>query len=168
MQPWLKKRIENFPAVLKSQVDSYLDEGTFISFAGPEKAGQDSSERDGKGLEENVGESAKSLLMHDLLGGPDWTGTGILDPGNKEYLWVTLPEGMDAEVLLKASLLKGTAFWPGSIPFPEEGKDDQAVGRSPDSGMIRLYYAGQSEDRILAGLARISEAISEFTARFEN
>ncbi|WP_410769834.1 hypothetical protein [Fontibacillus sp. BL9] len=168
MQPWLKKRIENLPAALKCRVDSYLDEGTFISLTGPEKNGQDCLGREGTALEEEGGDFAQRSLMLDLLDGPEWTGTAILDPGNKGYLTVTLPEGLDAEVLLKASLLKGTAFWPGSIPFPEDSEADPAEGRSPDSAKIRLYYTGQSKERITAGLDRISEAISEFTARYEN
>ncbi|MGZ7441690.1 hypothetical protein [Paenibacillus sp. TH7-28] len=99
--------------------------------------------------------TARRKLALELLQAPAWRGACAADPGGGLYLWVSLPAGISSEALLRASLLEGTAFLPGTLCYASE----------PDDGFIRLTVAALEEARLREGLARIAAALAGFTAR---
>lgn len=99
--------------------------------------------------------TARRMLALELLRAPAWRGARAADPGGGLYLWVSLPAGISSEALLRASLLEGTAFLPGTLCCAAE----------PDDGCIRLTVAALEEARLREGLARIAAALAGFTAR---
>ncbi len=99
--------------------------------------------------------TARRTLALELLQAPAWRGARAADPGGGLYLWVSLPAGISSEALLRASLLEGTAFLPGTLCCAAE----------PDDGCIRLTVAALEEARLREGLARIAAALAGFTAR---
>ncbi|WP_342555121.1 PLP-dependent aminotransferase family protein [Paenibacillus sp. FSL R7-0652] len=94
-------------------------------------------------------------LMLELLKRPGWKGCSYHIPQGGMYLWVQLPEGLNSEALLKAALVKGVSFLPGTLC--STGTLDQRY--------IRLNFSHPGRDELLLGMNLISEAISEFTAR---
>ncbi|RRJ64504.1 hypothetical protein EHV15_17420 [Paenibacillus oralis] len=99
--------------------------------------------------------TARRALALELLQAPAWRGACAADPGGGLYLWVSLPAGISSEALLRASLLEGTAFLPGTLCYAGE----------PDDSFIRLTVAALEEARLREGLARIAAALAGFTAR---
>lgn len=93
-------------------------------------------------------------LMAELLKRPAWKNSAYDMPEGGMFLWVSLPEGLDAMALLKASLPKGVAFLPG-----------QLCSVSGGGGRIRLNFSHPGRDELLLGMNLISEAVTEFTAR---
>ncbi|MFD1178445.1 PLP-dependent aminotransferase family protein, partial [Paenibacillus puldeungensis] len=92
-----------------------------------------------------------------LLQAPPWRGAAAEDPGGGRYLWVRLPAGVSSEALLRASLRHGTAFLPGTLCCAGEPDDADAY--------IRLSLAAQDDARLREGVARLTAALAEFTAR---
>ncbi|UQZ35785.1 PLP-dependent aminotransferase family protein [Paenibacillus sp. PK3_47] len=93
-------------------------------------------------------------LMAELLKRPAWKHSSYEMPEGGMFLWVSLPEGLDAMALLKASLLKGVAFLPGPLCSVHGGSDH-----------IRLNFTHPGRDELLLGMNLMSEAVTEFTAR---
>ncbi|MFB9327428.1 PLP-dependent aminotransferase family protein [Paenibacillus aurantiacus] len=77
------------------------------------------------------------------------------EPRGGMFLWLTLPEALDAEALLRATLRKGVAFVPGA-PF---------FAGVPEKNTARLNFTGMDDERTVAGIGLLAEAISEFLAR---
>jgi len=94
-------------------------------------------------------------LMLELLKRPGWKGSQYSIPEGGMYLWVQLPDGLDSGALLKAALLKGVSFLPGSLCSTGE----------QDRRYIRLNFSHPGRDELLLGMNLISESITEFTAR---
>lgn len=65
------------------------------------------------------------------------------------FLWVTLPEGMNAQSLLAAAVERHVAFVPGA-PFYAE---------NPDPRTLRLSYVTASSDEINTAIAALADAI---------
>jgi len=84
-----------------------------------------------------------SLRQH-MPEGCSWT-----EPDGGLFLWVRLPEGIDATTLLAACLLQKVAFVPGE-PF--------WVG-APKRNTLRLNFSNASEERIEEGIARLARAV---------
>lgn len=99
--------------------------------------------------------AARRALALALLQGPAWRGACVEDPGGGLFLWLRLPAGIASEALLRASLLEGTAFLPGTLCYASE----------PDDRFIRLNIAAHEPALLREGLARIAAALAEFTAR---
>lgn len=99
--------------------------------------------------------AARRALALELLQAPAWRGACAEDPGGGLYLWLRLPAGVSSEALLRASLLEGTAFLPGTLCYAKE----------PDDRFIRLTVAAHGPARLREGLARLTAALAEFTAR---
>lgn len=93
-------------------------------------------------------------LMAELLKRPAWKNSSYELPEGGMFLWVSLPEGLEAMALLKASLLKGVAFLPGPLCSVHGGGD-----------RIRLNFTHPGRDELLLGMNLMSEAVKEFTAR---
>jgi len=70
------------------------------------------------------------------------------------FLWVTLPETIDARALLETSLARGVAFVPGEGFFPNGGRRHH----------LRLNFSYTSEETIREGIRRIGGALAEHIA----
>jgi 2-aminoadipate transaminase len=72
-------------------------------------------------------------------------------PEGGMFLWVTLPEGMDAEKLLPKAVEKKVAYVPGG-PFHPNGGGENTM---------RLNFSNASEEMIKVGIARLGAVIRE-------
>lgn len=114
----------------------------------------------GFNLDEHISLISKSygermLEMHQLLqqaAVPDLTW---VMPKGGMFLWIELPDGLDAEALLRCAVQKGVAFVPGSSFFADQ----------PIRNTARLNFTHNKGVRTEQGVARLVEAIGEFTAR---
>ncbi len=93
-------------------------------------------------------------LMAELLKRPAWKNSSYDMPDGGMFLWVSLPEGLDALALLKCALGKGVAFLPGPLCSVDGG-----------ANYIRLNFSHPGRDELLLGMNLMSEAVTEFTAR---
>jgi 2-aminoadipate transaminase len=72
-------------------------------------------------------------------------------PAGGMFLWVRLPEGVDATELLPRAVERGVAFVPGS-PFYAAG---------PDSRTLRLSFVTATTGQINTGIAALAAAVRE-------
>ena len=70
------------------------------------------------------------------------------------FLWVTLPEGVNARDVLATCIEKKVAFVPGGPFFPNGGKEN----------MLRINYSNMPEDRIVEGVKRMGVALKDALA----
>lgn len=75
----------------------------------------------------------------------EWT-----QPEGGFFLWVTLPDFIDTDMLLPAALQKGITFVPGSGCFPEEKRN-----------CLRLAFCYEDEDNLREGARRLGMLINE-------
>lgn len=101
----------------------------------------------------------REAVLEQLREQPEWQGASFEEPQGGLFLWLRLPPGLCSEALLRAALPKGAAFMPGARCYAA------GAGAPPDGDAIRLTYAAHSAARLRRGMARIAEAIAEFTAR---
>ncbi|WP_166802761.1 PLP-dependent aminotransferase family protein [Streptomyces sp. ICN441] len=83
-------------------------------------------------------------LANALPDGSTWS-----TPDGGMFLWVRLPEHMDAEAVLPAALRHNVAYVPGSHFF---------TGR-PDPACMRLSFTAHPPERIADGLARLGAVL---------
>jgi 2-aminoadipate transaminase len=76
-------------------------------------------------------------------------------PDGGMFLWVRLPEGVDAVALLPKAVDKGVAFVPGA-PF---------YAGNPDARAMRLSFVTASVEQIDTGMAALGAAIRQVLAR---
>lgn len=76
----------------------------------------------------------------------EWT-----NPQGGMFVWMTLPEGMDAEKVFHAALEENVAFVIGSAFFPN-------AERAPKN-TLRLNFVTPSEEQIVEGLRRLGKVI---------
>ncbi|WP_235783437.1 PLP-dependent aminotransferase family protein [Amycolatopsis orientalis] len=76
-------------------------------------------------------------------------GTTWTDPDGGMFVWVTLPEGMDTDLLLPEALRHDVAFVPGSAFLVGE----------PDRSALRLSFAAHGPETIAEGLRRLAKAL---------
>ena len=81
-------------------------------------------------------------------------GCAWTDPGGGLFLWLTLPEGVDAQGLFEVALAEGVAFIPGPA-FSVSGAYPNA---------LRLCFSYPDEARTREGVARLRRAYDAFTA----
>jgi 2-aminoadipate transaminase len=83
-------------------------------------------------------------LAEHLPSGSAWT-----EPEGGLFVWVTLPEGLDAEALLPSALARGVAFVPGRFFYAGPGRRET----------LRLSFATESPAALGEGAARLGAAI---------
>jgi 2-aminoadipate transaminase len=89
-------------------------------------------------------------LAHEMAGlDVQWNS-----PAGGMFLWVRLPEGLDATALLPKAVDKGVAFVPGSAFFADQ----------PDPRALRLSFVTANEQQIRQGIAALAATIREATA----
>lgn len=98
---------------------------------------------------------ARMLEMDEMLRNHQVSGLSWEKPKGGMFIWAQLPDGLDAEVLLRVAVQKGVAFVPGSSFFANE----------PLRNTMRLNYTFNTGERTKHGIERMVEAIGEFTAR---
>lgn len=98
---------------------------------------------------------SRMLEMHNLLAQSGLSDLLWVQPKGGMFLWVELPEGLDAEALLKCAVGKGVAFVPGISFYADEPKRNTA----------RLNFTHNKGARTIVGVERLLEAIGEFTVR---
>ena len=69
------------------------------------------------------------------------------------FLWVTLPEGMDAQKLFEAALRENVAFVPGDCFYAPNGHQEEARRH------MRLNFSAAPPDQIREGIKRLSIAV---------
>ena len=82
------------------------------------------------------------------------TGVHWTRPAGGMFLWMTLPDGIDAASVLKAAMARGVIFVPG-------------VGFHPDrrgANTLRLNFVSAPPDKISIGVKRLAEVIREAIA----
>ena len=65
------------------------------------------------------------------------------------FLWVTLPEGMDADAMLDDAIAEKVMYVPGSCYYAGAGR----------SNTLRLNFSAYTEDRINVGIERLANVI---------
>jgi 2-aminoadipate transaminase len=76
-------------------------------------------------------------------------GTAWTDPDGGMFLWITLPDGADTDLLLPEALRHDVAFVPGSA---------FQVGE-PDRSALRLSFAAHAPETIAEGLRRLGKVL---------
>jgi len=95
-------------------------------------------------------EQITGLLSQQPLSGLHWR-----KPDGGMHLWLTLPEGLEGEALLRGAWLRGLMFQPGS-PF-------YAVDPKPNT--IRLTFADTDERQMKQGVQRLFDTVQDFLGR---
>ncbi len=126
------------PAISQSVVSAYLREHPWLEQV--------------KVFREVYRERRDALLdaMATLL--PD--GTTWTVPAGGFYSWVTLPEGLDATLMLPRAVTARVAYVPGTAFFA--GADKQSGRRS-----LRLSYCYPDPDRIREGVRRLAGVVED-------
>ncbi|BBH21590.1 2-aminoadipate aminotransferase [Paenibacillus baekrokdamisoli] len=92
----------------------------------------------------------QALLCQQNLRDVTW-----VEPKGGMFLWVELPEGLDAEALLRCAVTKNVAFVPGAAFYAEE----------PQRNTARLNFTYTQGERMALGIKGFAEALNEFLAR---
>lgn len=87
-------------------------------------------------------------LAAEMPGGVEWTS-----PDGGMFVWLTLPDGVDATALLADAVERGVAFVPGSAFYADRGASND----------LRLNFTYVSDGEIDAGIALLADAIDDAT-----
>ncbi len=93
---------------------------------------------------------AMLAALHREMAGLDVTWN---TPSGGMFLWVRLPEGMDAMALLPRAVEHGVAFVPGATFYADHA----------DPRTMRLCFVTASEAQIQTGVAALAQAVRECT-----
>jgi len=85
-----------------------------------------------------------AALEAEMPRGVRWTR-----PAGGLFVWVTLPEGMDAEKMIEAAVAEGVAYIPGG-PFFVDGTG---------ANTMRLTFAKEDIPTIQEGVKRLARAV---------
>ncbi|WP_435116085.1 PLP-dependent aminotransferase family protein [Halolamina sp. C58] len=89
-----------------------------------------------------------AALDRHLPPGSSWT-----EPAGGFFLWVTLPEGVDAEALLPLAAEEGVTYLPGERFFVEDGRGTRSA---------RLSFSHCSPAELEAGVAALARATEAY------
>ena len=73
------------------------------------------------------------------------------NPEGGLFLWVTLPEGLNARDIAVKAIEQKVAFVPGGAFYPE----------SPEENHFRLNYSCMPEDKIEEGIKRLGDVLKD-------
>ncbi|UHA72362.1 aminotransferase-like domain-containing protein [Paenibacillus sp. 481] len=147
------KRIINMMAKVKQSSDlhsSVLDQLILVEMLNPAVFNIDDHIHKLAAVYKERMETMAAELKNDLWKNARWNL-----PQGGMFFWVELPEGLHADSLLKCAVEKGVAFVPGKPFYASEAKRNT----------LRLNYSFAEPSVIRTGMSRLSEAVSEFTAR---
>lgn len=92
-------------------------------------------------------------LMTSLLARHPWDDLSWNDPKGGMFLWLRLPDEMDAEELLRLAVQEGVAFVPGTEFY---------VG-TPKRNRLRMNFTHTSPERLTLGVDRFARAVTRYT-----
>jgi DNA-binding transcriptional MocR family regulator len=92
---------------------------------------------------------AMLTALDDFL--PAGTGMRWTRPGGGFYVWVTLPEGLDAKAMVPRAINARVAYVPGTGFYADGGGQQH----------LRLSYCFPPPERIREGVRRLAGVISE-------
>jgi 2-aminoadipate transaminase len=95
--------------------------------------------------------ASQCRVMLDALEAHFPKSTSWNAPQGGMFIWVTLPEAIDAASLLQKAVARNVAFVPGA-PF---------FSRSPMHNTLRLSFVTVPAERIWTGIARLGELIAD-------
>lgn len=95
---------------------------------------------------------ARMEWMNELMLAQNWNGVKWEKPRGGMFLWVTLPEHIDSEKLLAASVKEGVAFVPGKPFYADEHQ----------SNTMRLNYTLLDRDDTQLAISRLSAALEKY------
>jgi len=72
-------------------------------------------------------------------------------PDGGLFLWLVLPENIDAKEMLKKAVAENVAYVPGGAFFPNGGKQNT----------MRLNFSNMKEDKIIQGIQILAEVIKK-------
>src|SRR5262249_25569227 len=81
-------------------------------------------------------------------------GTTWTEPGGGLFVWVTLPEGLDAKAMMPRAIAARVAYVPGT-GFYADGSG---------AGHMRLNFSFPPPDRIREGIGRLAGVMAQETA----
>ncbi|WP_372661436.1 aminotransferase class I/II-fold pyridoxal phosphate-dependent enzyme [Cohnella sp.] len=84
------------------------------------------------------------------------TDLNWVQPKGGPHLWISLPSGLEGELLLRGAWLKGLIFQPGA-PF---------YVSDPKSNTVRITHAFADDREMKLGVTKLVESIEEFTGRW--
>ncbi|MED4583166.1 PLP-dependent aminotransferase family protein [Brevibacillus choshinensis] len=90
--------------------------------------------------------------MNELLTQQQWADVTWEKPRGGMFLWVNLPENVDAEKLLALCVKEGVAFVPGKPFFAEEAKVNT----------MRLNYTLLNHDDTQLAITRLGKALAQY------
>lgn len=96
-------------------------------------------------------------LVSGLLEQSAWKGFIYLKPSCGMYAWLQLPEELDGDALLRASLRQGVSFLPGTLCYKD----------TPNRRVIGFNYIGCGQRSLQLGMDRIAGEIEAFKGRWE-
>jgi 2-aminoadipate transaminase len=89
-------------------------------------------------------ESMVSALERYMPAGTEWT-----NPDGGYFVWLTLPESVNATTLLPQARERGVEYLPGSTCFPDSGHDNR----------IRLSFSFTNEQQINDGIRILADIV---------
>jgi len=92
-------------------------------------------------------------LMHTMLIGHGLTQLQWEIPKGGMFLWVRLPEGIDAEQLLKLAVQEGVAFVPGA-PF---------YAGTPEKNTLRMNFTFADGETMKQGIERFARSLQAYS-----
>ena len=92
---------------------------------------------------------SRLAVMLDSLEKEMPEGISWVEPKGGLFIWLTLPQHMNSEHLLKLAVEAKVAFVPGRPFYPKDGA----------TNTLRLNFSNQPEDRIKDGIARLGKIL---------
>jgi len=93
-----------------------------------------------------------NAMLEELAAFP--AGTSYTKPEGGLFIWVTLPEGIDAKALLNKAVEKGVAYVPGTHFYADGGHDNT----------LRLNFSNSTIEHIHKGMAILKDIFAEALA----
>lgn len=78
-------------------------------------------------------------------------GVSFTNPSGGLFTWVKLPEGLNAQEIMKKCVENNVAYVPGGFFFPSGNKENY----------FRLNYSSCKEDKIIEGIKRLGTVLNE-------
>lgn len=91
--------------------------------------------------------------MNELMLRQEWSGVHWQKPRGGMFLWVNLPEHVDAEKLLAHSVKEGVAFVPGTPFYAEQ----------PKANTMRLNYTLLNREDTELAISRLGKALAAYS-----
>jgi len=89
--------------------------------------------------------------MLDSLAAEMPDGTTWTDPDGGFFVWVELPDGVDADAMLEDAAEHGVTYLPGSLFYPGDGPGNT----------VRLSYSYVTDEEIAQGIEALAETVSK-------